>query len=356
MSSKLNEKYQDVVASLKEDAAELRAGRAHVSETNALPLTDIGPVTSWKPGAQTFDVPAPLRGHVPNDTDIHDEGSIAALRTMHNKLLTNDLAATPVFPLKPVGYPFATICYLTISYWPPGESPIVWKNATGVLVGPRHVLTSSDAIPWAQTALVPGTKWNMKITPALWDTGSLSIAAPETYASEAEGWPEGSSAATGPRRRYLDMAMCRTSSPIGLIQGHLGNGLAFFLDTNRAANEGPWYSYNYDALTYPFRPKLQVMDQIPHRLVEQRAIVFNNGEYVGDTWAADMTADDTSLGGTVIAYRHLTWGDPNSPADWFPGGVISGQGVDNQGKTSVIIAGGASLLWGFINYFINKYP
>ncbi|MGY0499672.1 trypsin-like serine peptidase [Nocardia sp. FBN12] len=84
-----------------------------------------------------------------------------------------------------------------------------WRGS-GVLVGPRHVLTAGHVCPW-DTA----TQWGMLFVPSYWDGAPLAGAAMTSWVSDFRGWNPGVAA--------RDMCVLRLYEPLGNTLGWMGS-------------------------------------------------------------------------------------------------------------------------------------
>jgi V8-like Glu-specific endopeptidase len=84
-----------------------------------------------------------------------------------------------------------------------------YERGSGVLVGPRHVLTAGHLCPWDSQG------WSMLFVPGYWDGSSVLGAGASSYTSDFYGWD------TYDRMAY-DIAVLRLFEPLGSWLGWMG--------------------------------------------------------------------------------------------------------------------------------------
>jgi V8-like Glu-specific endopeptidase len=110
-------------------------------------------------------------------------------------------------------------------YWP-GSYPwrcigriFTWNNfsqpnwtwwGSGVLVGPRHVLTAGHVAPWGSN------NWAMKFVPGYWDGVSVNGPGASSWVSDYRGWN------TNQQVAAHDMSVLRLYTPLGSSLGWMG--------------------------------------------------------------------------------------------------------------------------------------
>jgi len=111
----------------------------------------------------------------------------------------------------PSGYPWQ--CIGKVYAWNDINADSPSWSGSGVLIGPRHVLTAGHMVPW------DGTTWGMQFIPAYYDGSSLNGPGASSWVSDARGWE------TSYRSRYPgadDIAVLRLFDPLGEALGYFG--------------------------------------------------------------------------------------------------------------------------------------
>jgi len=109
----------------------------------------------------------------------------------------------------PSTYPWRCIGRIfTWTNWAGGGGWSWWGS--GVLVGPRHVLTAGHVCPWGSGS------WAMKFVPAYWNGSSASGPGAISWTSDFRGWNTNDTVAAN------DMAVLRLYDPIGSSLGWMG--------------------------------------------------------------------------------------------------------------------------------------
>jgi len=110
----------------------------------------------------------------------------------------------------PNAYPWRCVGRIfTWNNWAGGGGGWTWSGS-GVLVGPRHVLTAGHVCPWNAPS------WAMKFVPAYWDGAPLLGAGAQSWTSDFRGWNTNDTVAAH------DMAVLRLYDPIGSSLGWMG--------------------------------------------------------------------------------------------------------------------------------------
>ncbi len=112
----------------------------------------------------------------------------------------------------PSGYPWQ--CIGKIYVW--NDASATWPawSGSGVLIGPRLVLTAGHVVPW------DANTWMMRFVPAYYDGTSILGSGVESYVSDARGWD------VSYRSRLpnaYDMAVLRLYDPLGDWLGYFGS-------------------------------------------------------------------------------------------------------------------------------------
>ena len=108
----------------------------------------------------------------------------------------------------PRAYPWrCTGRIFTYTNWP---TPNWSWSGSGVLVGPRHVLTAGHVAPWGSQS------WAMLFVPAYWDGVSVYGAGASSYVSDYRGWNTNNQVAAH------DISVLRLYQPLGSQLGWIG--------------------------------------------------------------------------------------------------------------------------------------
>ena len=111
----------------------------------------------------------------------------------------------------PTGYPWQ--CIGKVYAWNDVNAPFPSWSGSGVLIGPRLVLTAGHLVPW------DGTAWGMQFIPAYYDGSSLMGAGASSWVSDARGWDTSfRSGLPTPQ----DLAVLRLYDPLGDALGFFG--------------------------------------------------------------------------------------------------------------------------------------
>ena len=110
----------------------------------------------------------------------------------------------------PSTYPWR--CVGRIFTWTDTTQPNWAWSGSGVLVGPRHVVTAGHVVPWGSA------NWGMLFVPAYYDGASLYGAGSTSWVSDARGWNTDETVAAN------DMAVLRLyNADLGPALGWMGS-------------------------------------------------------------------------------------------------------------------------------------
>jgi hypothetical protein len=111
----------------------------------------------------------------------------------------------------PTGYPWQ--CIGKVYAWNDINATFPSWSGSGVLIGPRLVLTAGHVVPW------DGSAWAMQFIPAYYDGSSLNGPGASSWVSDARGW-ETSFRSGLPNAD--DIAVLRLYDPLGDALGYFG--------------------------------------------------------------------------------------------------------------------------------------
>src|SRR5581483_7648036 len=103
-------------------------------------------------------------------------------------------------------------CIGRLFIWDDAARPAPRRSGTGVLIGPRHVLTARHLTPWGSP------NWKMLFVPAFFDGSSL--AGVDSWTSDFRGFEDGLG---DPDEQEWDFAVLRLYDPLGERLGWFGS-------------------------------------------------------------------------------------------------------------------------------------
>jgi V8-like Glu-specific endopeptidase len=192
---------------------------------------------------------------------------------------------------------------------------------SGVLVGPRHVMTAGHVCPWGSGS------WAMLFVPAYWDGSSLHGDGARSYVSDFRGWNTDNHVAAH------DMAVLRLYEPVGSWLGWMGT---------KVYDPG-WQGGAYWTLTgYP------AMVAGAERPSYQSSIPVLHHDDDGDARELEHQGDAT--GGDSGGPFFAVWDDGPHTIGATSGGEIEAGGEDNN-----VEAGGKALV-DLAQWALNNWP
>ncbi len=224
----------------------------------------------------------------------------------------------------PSDYPWrCTGRIFTYTSWP---TPNWAWSGSGVLVGPRLVLTAGHVAPWGSP------NWAMLFVPAYWDGTSVYGAGASSYVSDYRGWN------TNDQVAAHDISLLRLFQPLGNQLGWMGS----------KTYDGAWEGGNYWTLTgYPGsiaganRPSYQ-----------SGVAVLDDDE---DSGAQEIEHHGDSSPGDSGGPMYGFWSDgPHAIGTTSGGETISGGFLGIGNEDNNIAAGGGAMVdlvnWGLSNW------
>jgi V8-like Glu-specific endopeptidase len=223
---------------------------------------------------------------------------------------------------RPSGYPWQ--CIGRVFAWTNGGTPGWSWYGSGVLVGPRHVLTAGHVAPWGSP------NWGMLFVPGYYDGVSVVGSGASSWVSDFRSLDSGASTVSA-----HDMSILRLYDP-------LGDGLGYFgvKTYDRAWQDGNyWALAGYPSALTPERPSYQLGIAVLDSDADGGALEL---EHHGDVTSGDS-------GGPFFG----TWPDgfPYVIGTVSGGESISGGGQDEDNN---ICAGGQDLT-DLINYWRTNW-
>jgi V8-like Glu-specific endopeptidase len=223
----------------------------------------------------------------------------------------------------PSGYPWQCIgrVFTTTDASKPGWS---WSGS-GVLVGPRHVLTAGHVAPWGSA------NWGMLFVPGYYDGSSVVGSGANSWVSDFRSLDSGGSTVSA-----HDISILRLYDPLGDPLGYFGAKVY-----DRAWQDGNyWTLVGYPSMVTAERPSFQAGIPVLDNDIDGDAMEL---EHQGDTTAGDS-------GGPFFGI----WPDgfPYVIGTVSGGEAITGGGQDEDNN---ICAGGQALA-NLINYWRTNWP
>ena len=179
-------------------------------------------------------------------------------------------------------------------------------SGSGVLVGPRHVLTAGHVCPWGSGS------WAMKFVPGYWNGSSVHGAGAEAWTSDYRGWNTDDTVAA------YDIAVLRMYEPIGSWLGWMGTKVY-----DSSWQGGPyWTLAGYPgSIAGAERPSYQSSIPVLDNDGEGEAmeIEHHGSATPGDSggpffafWGDSPYAIGTTSGGETITGGLFGWGDEDN--------------------------------------------
>jgi V8-like Glu-specific endopeptidase len=205
----------------------------------------------------------------------------------------------------PNSYPWRCIGRIfTWTNWAGGGGWTWWGS--GVLVGPRHVLTAGHVCPWGSSS------WAMRFVPSYWNGSPLLGPGAQSWTSDFRGWNTNDTVAAN------DFAVLRLYDPIGPWLGWMGTKVY-----DSSWNGGPyWTLAGYPgAIAGAQRPSDQsgipVLDTDNDG--DAQEIEHHGSATAGDSggpffgfWNDGPYAVGTTSGGESITGGIFGWGDEDN--------------------------------------------
>ena len=179
-------------------------------------------------------------------------------------------------------------------------------SGSGVLVGPRHVLTAGHVCPWGSGS------WAMQFVPSYWNGSPLLGPGAQSWTSDYRGWNTNDTVAAH------DIAVLRLYDPIGSWLGWMGTKVY-----DSGWNGGPyWTLAGYPgaiagAQRPSYQPGIQVLDTDGDG--DAQEIEHHGDATAGDSggpffgfWNDGPYAVGTTSGGEAITGGIFGWGNEDN--------------------------------------------
>lgn len=223
----------------------------------------------------------------------------------------------------PSGYPWQ--CIGRVFTWKDSSQPGWSLAGSGVLVGPRHVLTAGHMAPWGSP------NWGMLFVPGYYDGNSVVGSGANSWVSDFRSLDSGAATVSA-----HDISILRLYDPLGDQLGYFGAKLY-----DRSWQDGNyWTLVGYPRMVTAERPSYQAGIPVLDNDVDGDAMEL---EHQGDSTAGDS-------GGPFFGI----WPDgyPYVIGTVSGGEAITGGGQDEDNN---ICAGGQALA-NLINYWRTNWP
>jgi V8-like Glu-specific endopeptidase len=223
----------------------------------------------------------------------------------------------------PSGYPWR--CIGRVFTWTDASQPGWSWYGSGVLVGPRHVLTAGHVAPWGSP------HWGMLFVPGYYDGSSVVGSGANSWVSDFRSLDSGAASVSA-----HDISLLRLYDPLGNQLGYFGSKVY-----DRAWQGGNyWTLVGYPSMVTSERPSYQI------------GIPVLDNDVDGDAMELEQQGDVTpgDSGGPFFG----TWSDGISYAIGTVSGgeKITGGGQDEDNN---ICAGGQALV-NLISYWLTNWP
>lgn len=223
----------------------------------------------------------------------------------------------------PSGYPWQ--CIGRVFTWTDATRPGWSFYGSGVLVGPRHVLTAGHVAPWGSA------NWAMLFVPGYYDGNSVVGSGANSWVSDFRSLDSGAASVSA-----HDISLLRLYDPLGDQLGYFGSKVY-----DRAWQDGNyWALVGYPSMVTSERPSFQLGIPVLDNDVDGDAMEL---EHQGDVTAGDS-------GGPFFG----TW------PDGYPyviGTVSGGERITggDDPEDNNICAGGQALV-NLISYWLANWP